>query len=89
MCARCRPFASTTRDGPILKDRRQEIVFIGQGLKQDALTKALDACLVREDELRRRGRSKSAGSDGWKLGLKYFEDPFPNWPTPDEYEHGH
>ena len=31
-------------------DRRQEITFIGAGLKKDELTKALDKCLLSYDE---------------------------------------
>ena len=32
-------------------DRRQEIIFIGVGLKNDVVTEALDACLLSDDEL--------------------------------------
>ncbi len=32
-------------------DRRQEIVFIGQGLNPEAVTKLLDACLANEAEM--------------------------------------
>ena len=31
-------------------DRRQEITFIGAGLKKDELSKALDKCLLSNDE---------------------------------------
>ena len=49
-------------------DMRQELVFIGQGLDQQAMTQALDACLLREEEVLR--------------GVAYWaalSDPFPAW----------
>lgn len=49
-------------------DMRQELVFIGQNLDQQAVTEALDACLLNDDELLR-------GRHYW-LSLP---DPFPQW----------
>jgi G3E family GTPase len=49
-------------------DMRQELVFIGQNLDRQAVTSALDSCLLSEDEL-------LAGRDYWQ-GLP---DPFPAW----------
>ena len=49
-------------------DRRQEIVFIGQGLDEEQARRALDACLLNEEEL-------AAGRENWKQ----FPDPFPQW----------
>ena len=49
-------------------DMRQELVFIGQGLNQAAITQALDACLLTEDEIL-QGRSY------WTS----LNDPFPAW----------
>ena len=49
-------------------DMRQELVFIGQGLDADKITKALDDCLLSEEELLR-------GKDYWMT----LEDPFPVW----------
>ncbi|WZN65541.1 cobalamin synthesis protein CobW-like [Chloropicon roscoffensis] len=37
---------------PIVQDRRQEIVIIGQGLKREAITAALDACLITKEDLK-------------------------------------
>ena len=49
-------------------DMRQELVFIGQNLKQDEVIRALDDCLLTEEELL-RGRSY------WET----LNDPFPAW----------
>tara|TARA_B100000519_G_scaffold133413_1_gene115284 strand:+ start:743 stop:1942 length:1200 start_codon:yes stop_codon:yes gene_type:complete len=49
-------------------DMRQEIVFIGQNLDQNSITKALDDCLLSDDDLK-------MGKDHW---IK-FPDPFPSW----------
>ena len=49
-------------------DMRQELVFIGQNLKQDEVIRALDDCLLTEEELS-RGRSY------WET----LNDPFPAW----------
>ena len=47
---------------------RQELVFIGQGLDQNAMTQALDNCLLPEDEVLR-------GKNYWLT----LNDPFPAW----------
>lgn len=49
-------------------DMRQELVFIGQGVDQEAMTNALDDCLLSEDELLK-------GKAFWKT----LKDPFPAW----------
>ena len=49
-------------------DMRQELVFIGQGLDQQAMTDALDDCLLTNDDLLR-------GKQHWSL----LNDPFPPW----------
>lgn len=49
-------------------DMRQELVFIGQDLDQSAMTKALDDCLLSEDELLQ-------GKQYWAT----LTDPFPKW----------
>ena len=49
-------------------DMRQELVFIGQGLDAGEITRALDDCLLSEEEV--------------LLGKAYWatlDDPFPAW----------
>lgn len=49
-------------------DMRQELVFIGQSLNQQAMIKALDDCLLPEDAILK-------GKDFWRT----YNDPFPIW----------
>mgnify|MGYP000393543774 CR=1 FL=1 len=49
-------------------DMRQELAFIGQGLQQDKMIKALDKCLLDDDEI-------VQGKDYWFS----LNDPFPAW----------
>lgn len=49
-------------------DMRQELVFIGQDLDQQAMTDALDACLLSDEQLR-------MGHEHWLT----LDDPFPAW----------
>ena len=49
-------------------DMRQELVFIGQGLDQEKITKLLDDCLLSESDL-------LLGKNHWAE----FPDPFPDW----------
>ena len=61
---------------PPYGDRRQEIVFIGQELDEEQAIRALDACLLNENEL-------VTGPDSWKQ----FPDPFPQWVREVEEAH--
>jgi G3E family GTPase len=49
-------------------DRRQELVFIGQDMDHAAVSAALDACLLIDEEMR-------GGPDRWRA----LVDPFPAW----------
>eukprot|EP00038_Savillea_parva_P011891 m.200899 g.200899 ORF g.200899 m.200899 type:complete len:532 (+) comp21256_c0_seq1:40-1635(+) len=55
-------------------DRRQELVFIGQDLKQEALTECLNECLLSEDEM-------ALGPEKW---LDAFEHDWPEWEVEGE-----
>ncbi len=34
----------------VVRDRRQEVVVIGSGLRREAIVEALDGCLLREED---------------------------------------
>ncbi len=54
-------------------DRQQELVIIGMGMDQTALTAAFDACLLTDAEL-------AAGPAAWAS----LPDPFPQWGEVEE-----
>lgn len=54
-------------EGPF-GDMRQELVFIGQGLDQQAIIRDLDSCLLSAGEV-------AKGEDYWAT----LPDPFPDW----------
>lgn len=51
----------------------QEIAFIGRGLNQSALTRALDSCVLTDDEF-------AAGPEAWRR----HDDPLPKWILEDD-----
>ncbi|GHP10541.1 hypothetical protein PPROV_000927200 [Pycnococcus provasolii] len=86
--------------GPVLLDRRQELVFIGRDMNCDAIVAALEKCEVTRKEASdaraAAGDDKNGGrylrKDEWKLKLDNLkmapigEDPFPLWPTLEEMD---
>lgn len=69
---------------PPLGDRRQEIVFIGEGIDTELITKLLDECLVDDDDMSRwtkimNNKRLSYRQKEEKLG-KLWEDGWEAWP---------
>ena len=56
-------------------DRRQQLVYIGQNLKEAEMRAGLESCLLTDAEL-------ALGEEGWRK----FKDPFPEWITLAEAE---
>ena len=54
-------------------DRRQELVFIGIDMDEDAIRERLSACLLSDAEF-------AAGPDAWAG----YDDPFPAWSAPTD-----
>ncbi|KAL7923271.1 P-loop containing nucleoside triphosphate hydrolase protein [Trichoderma austrokoningii] len=72
-------------------DRRQEIVFIGEGLDHDGLEAMLDACLLTDEEFESwKGVMRKDGveDEGKRREMleELFEDGFPDWAGDGEDE---
>ncbi|MDB4386338.1 GTP-binding protein [bacterium] len=55
-------------------DRQQELVFIGQNLERDHVTRVLESCLLTDEEY-------ELGPSSWE----HFQDPMPPIEVEDEY----
>lgn len=67
-------------------DRRQEIVFIGEKLDVDGVTKIFDACLLNDREMKKWEKAMTKGREMEPADLErvlegLFEDGWEDWPT--------
>jgi G3E family GTPase len=74
-------------------DRRQEIVFIGEGLDVSALETVLDECLLNDEEWKHwqvamRGDTKGKVDEEALLN-DLFDDGFPDWVGKEVEDHVH
>jgi G3E family GTPase len=60
----------------------QELVFIGQNLKKDAIVAALDACALTAEESQQLQDTMVAAGDA-AAAMLMFDDPFESWVLPD------
>ncbi|THZ65419.1 cobW-domain-containing protein [Aureobasidium pullulans] len=75
-------------------DRRQEIVFIGEGIDVEAITALFDACLLDDGEMKRwekmMKRKGLSNEQRESLLCRTFEDGWEEWKNPlDEEGDGH
>jgi G3E family GTPase len=66
---------------PLVGDRRQEIVFIGQGLNKALLFDELDACLLTPSEFLEHSQGAGFAAYGMKFNAscRLWPDPLPYW----------
>lgn len=75
-------------------DRRQELVFIGQKMREGGrqrIQAVMDACLLNDEEFRDWERVMTDGGDDDEVEEKLtqlFEDGFEDW-VPVDAHHGH
>ncbi|KAL0939881.1 cobW domain-containing protein [Colletotrichum truncatum] len=74
-------------------DRRQELVFIGENLDIKGLEKALDECLLNDDEWKKwqKVMKNKKWNDEKKMDKlqDMFDDGFPDWADDEEDHEGH
>jgi hypothetical protein len=73
------------------EDRRQELVFIGQQMRSGGearLRKALDDCLLDDDEFAQWEAAMESDDPAGRLG-ELFEDGFEDWPDASHEGHDH
>lgn len=69
-------------------DRRQELVFIGEGLNPEAITKLFDQCLLDDKDMKQwekvMGNRKLSKSEKCKKLAGMWEDGWEDWPDAEE-----